>query len=110
MTESQVFLAVLSLTLLFQTTFSFYDPHCNGKTVIVHLFEWRWGFLLMSVRGFSLELGTVESRSHLPMIDPGNKKQIFEFRPGTKDLCSLNNLRGGLFSDKINLDAKNPPP
>ena len=41
-----------------------------------------------------------------PEIDPGNKKQIFEFRPGTKDLCSLNNLRGGLFSDKIDLDAK----
>lgn len=19
-----------------------YDPNCNGKTVIVHLFEWKW--------------------------------------------------------------------
>ena len=38
------------------------------------------------------------------------KVQIFEFRPGTKDLCSLNNLRGGLFSDKIYLDANKTPP
>ena len=45
-----------------------------------------------------------------PLVDPGDKVQIFEFRPATKDLGSLNNMNGGLFSDKINLDAKNPLP
>jgi len=25
-----------------QTVLGQYDPNCGGKTVIVHLFEWKW--------------------------------------------------------------------
>ena len=30
------------LGLLVHTTSGQYDPHCSGKTAIVHLFEWTW--------------------------------------------------------------------
>ena len=30
------------LLLLLQPVFGQFDPHCSGRTAIVHLFEWTW--------------------------------------------------------------------
>ena len=48
----------------------FYDPHCNGKTVIVHLFEWRWSSIAAECESFLADAGYcgVQVRI-LPIID-----------------------------------------
>ena len=30
------------LLSLARLSLAYYDPNCNGKQVIVHLFEWKW--------------------------------------------------------------------
>ena len=30
------------ILVLSQAVYGQYDPNCNGKQVIVHLFEWKW--------------------------------------------------------------------
>lgn len=32
----------LVLGLLLGNAVGQFDPHCNGKQVIIHLFEWKW--------------------------------------------------------------------
>lgn len=47
---------LLLLTLANQSE-CFYDPHCNGKTVIVHLFEWRWSSIAAECERFLADAG-----------------------------------------------------
>jgi len=47
----------VSLLLFFHAARSFYDPHCNGKTVIVHLFEWKWTSIAAECERFLADAG-----------------------------------------------------
>ena len=33
------------------------DPHCNGKQVIVHLFEWKWADIALECERFLSQKG-----------------------------------------------------
>ena len=33
------------------------DPHCNGKQVIVHLFEWKWTDIALECERFLSQKG-----------------------------------------------------
>ena len=35
-------LRILLLLSLSSCCWALYDPNCNGKQVMVHLFEWKW--------------------------------------------------------------------
>ena len=43
--------------LLFGSSHALYDPNCNGKTVIVHLFEWRWTSIAAECERFLSQAG-----------------------------------------------------
>ena len=50
-------LSSILLTLLVGQSSCFYDPHCNGKTVIVHLFEWKWSSIAAECERFLADAG-----------------------------------------------------
>ena len=43
--------------LILGSSHGLYDPHCNGKTVIVHLFEWRWSSIAAECERFLSQAG-----------------------------------------------------
>jgi len=43
--------------IISETNHALYDPHCNGKTVIVHLFEWRWSSIAEECERFLSNAG-----------------------------------------------------
>ena len=50
-------LTLLLLLLISQRSQGLYDPHCGGKTVIVHLFEWRWSSIAAECENFLADAG-----------------------------------------------------
>ena len=45
------------LLSLAQFNWAFYDPNCNGKQVMVHLFEWKWTDIAAECERFLADAG-----------------------------------------------------
>ena len=50
-------LTLIILLLASQESEGLYDPNCGGKTVIVHLFEWRWSSIAAECENFLADAG-----------------------------------------------------
>merc|ERR1719495_355261 len=47
----------LLILLMVEQYCCFYDPHCDGKQVIVHLFEWKWTDIALECERFLSQAG-----------------------------------------------------
>ena len=48
------FLLLLSLT---SYSLALYEPNCNGKQVMVHLFEWKWSDIALECERYLAGVG-----------------------------------------------------
>ena len=60
---------VLLLSLA-QLGWAFYDPNCNGKQVIVHLFEWKWTDIANECERFLAGAGYCGVQVYQPTLNP----------------------------------------
>jgi alpha-amylase len=48
---------ILGVALLRGSSAQWFDPHCDGKQVIVHLFEWKWNDIAAECERFLGPMG-----------------------------------------------------